>query len=372
MSFGKGTVEILSDKTLQAFNIDCNKLRRGSHQRVFVRCTRCNEEFTREWRRQHQKHACPTHIVRADGKSLKWCNGCSSYLSYNCFSKNTARADGLNSYCKACVNETPSSKKKLQKLRTARINNIENWIKWTTTRKRSECKKSGIDFDVDFDFLLNLWQQQNGLCFYAKTAMLFGENDLRSASLERRDPTQGYIKTNVVWASKSMNWAKNNSSEDEFLEFLFQMGLDTLSYPVRLECKLLSKHAQYPKRSLSTDAGYDISSIEQIIISAGCVAQVSTGIALSSPPGFYYSIDGRSSLWMRGIVPFRGIIDATYTGPLIVVLMNTSNEDYQIEPGDRIAQCVINRITHCDITIVDEFSPCYNQRGEAGFGSSGK
>jgi len=140
----------------------------------------------------------------------------------------------------------------------------------------------------------------------------------------------------------------------------------------RLECKKLHPNAKLPFRSRTTDAGYDISSIESVVIPPHGTATVATGIALSAPSGYYYTIDGRSSLWMKGIIPFRGIVDGTYTGPLIVVLMNTTDKPYVVEVNDRIAQIILHEILHCDITIVEEFSDEYNQRGERGFGSTGK
>jgi len=366
----RGSINILFDKTFELYNIDCSTLSSGSHKKVIAECDKCGEQFNREWRLRHQKHSCSTHSIR-DGLKVKWCSGCDHYLAYDLFSSNAARVDNLSSYCKTCSNRTPSSSKRRTKLAEKR-KTLEGWIKWQCARKKSESKKHGIPFDLDHEFLESQWEEQEGLCFYSKLPMTFGMNSIYSASLERRDPTAGYLQNNVVWSTKAMNWAKNTSKEDEFKDFLLQMGCDILEHPVRLECKLLNNDAVVPTRSRSTDAGYDLSSVINVVIPPGEIKTIDTGIAVSTPPGFYYTIDGRSSLWMKGILPFRGIIDATYTGPLVVVLMNTSDKEYKIDVGDRIAQMIVNKITHCDISVIDEFSPGYDQRGLAGFGSSGK
>ena len=141
---------------------------------------------------------------------------------------------------------------------------------------------------------------------------------------------------------------------------------------IRLECKLLREGAVVPNKKRFTDVGYDVSSIDDYTLPGYGTISVDTGIALSAPPGYYYTVDGRSSLWSKGILPFRGIIDATYTGPLIVGLFNMTPNPYIIKKGDRIAQLILAPIILADINIVSEFSPRYNQRGEKGFGSSGR
>ncbi|MCL4166554.1 UNVERIFIED_CONTAM: hypothetical protein GTU68_047789 [Idotea baltica] len=102
------------------------------------------------------------------------------------------------------------------------------------------------------------------------------------------------------------------------------------------------------------------------------LTKVSTGIALACPPGFYFTIEGRSGLGMKEIVPFRGIIDATYTGELLIGLINLSDTEHSIKKFDRIAQVIVQRQLDMEIVVIDEFSSTYDQRGKAGFGSSGK
>ena len=98
-------VIVLKEKTLQQYNIDCDTLTSGSHQRIFVCCQKCGEEFTREWRLRHQNHSCSINVQKNDDTKLKWCNNCESFLSYQLFNTDPTKSDGLNSYCKTCFND---------------------------------------------------------------------------------------------------------------------------------------------------------------------------------------------------------------------------------------------------------------------------
>lgn len=140
---------------------------------------------------------------------------------------------------------------------------------------------------------------------------------------------------------------------------------------VRLEVQLINDKAKVPYRKRSTDAGFDLFSIENVEIFPGKAEIIRTGINIACPPGFYYTIEGRSSLWKQGIFPNRGIIDATYTGEVVVSLVNVSGSVFVVEEGHRIAQIILHKQYDALFHIVEEFSPVYNQRGTDGFGSSG-
>lgn len=140
----------------------------------------------------------------------------------------------------------------------------------------------------------------------------------------------------------------------------------------RLECKLVHKDARYPYRKRATDAGYDIFSVKKVVVPPFSSREVPTGIKLVCPEGFYYTIEGRSGLRQNGIMPYRGIIDAGYTGDTCVFMTNATPKRYVFKVGDKIAQVLLHRVNDFDIAPVDEFSPDYVIRGEEGFGSSGK
>lgn len=148
--------------------------------------------------------------------------------------------------------------------------------------------------------------------------------------------------------------------------------LISLADAVVMEVKLVHTEARVPTRKRTTDAGYDIYACETVILPPGRATIVHTGLRLAAPPGFYYTIEGRSSLWSKGIVPNRGIIDATFNDEVVVSLVNFSPDPYEVEVGHRIAQLLLHQQLHMQFKAIDQFSPEYNQRGLQGFGSTGK
>jgi len=162
----------------------------------------------------------------------------------------------------------------------------------------------------------------------------------------------------------------NNDSTD-LIKYLLDL-LNGLSQHVRLEVQIIDKNGKLPFRKRATDAGYDIASTKDAVITPHATINIDTGIIVCPPDGFYFTIEGRSSMGMKGIIPFRGTIDATYQGHLMVALTNTSDIEYTIKKGDRIAQIVLHPIINADFQLVNEFSPIDSFRGVAGFGSSGR
>ena len=141
---------------------------------------------------------------------------------------------------------------------------------------------------------------------------------------------------------------------------------------VVLEARMIHPAAKIPSRKRNTDAGYDIYSVESLDLRPNRATIVRTGIQIAAPPGYYYTIEGRSSLWSQGVFPNRGIIDSTFCGELVVSLVNVNADVFRVESGDRIAQIILSKQYDAQFTIVEQFSEDYNQRGTNGFGSTGR
>jgi hypothetical protein len=84
-------------------------------------------------------------------------------------------------------------------------------------------KKRKHIYDVTLDDLLEIWENQGGICVYSGVKLLHpneGGNNLNTASLDRIDSKLGYVKGNLQFVSIICNQAKNNLSHEEMMEFI--------------------------------------------------------------------------------------------------------------------------------------------------------
>ncbi|MDQ6915098.1 MAG: dUTP diphosphatase [Actinomycetota bacterium] len=143
---------------------------------------------------------------------------------------------------------------------------------------------------------------------------------------------------------------------------------------MRLAVRRLSPEARLPTRSHDDDAGYDLHAAEAATVWAGQRASVGTGIAIELPAGHAALVLPRSGLAAKhgiALVNAPGLIDAGYRGEVRVLLLNTDAEEhFEVAPGDRIAQLVVVAIAAPDVVEVDVLAS--SERGEGGFGSSGR
>ncbi|MBQ7123741.1 MAG: dUTP diphosphatase [Oscillospiraceae bacterium] len=142
-----------------------------------------------------------------------------------------------------------------------------------------------------------------------------------------------------------------------------------------IKVKKVRENAVIPKIATSGSAAADLYACidEPLTVSARGSAVVPTGIAIAVPEGFGAFIFARSGLGIKhGIAPRNcvGVIDSDYRGEIAVGLMNNSDDDYTINPGDRIAQMAIMPVMAAEYIEADELSD--TERGKGGFGSTGK
>lgn len=139
-----------------------------------------------------------------------------------------------------------------------------------------------------------------------------------------------------------------------------------------IDFTLIRDTAKIPTRAHDTDAGLDLYAAESATVMAGSVTSVSTGFSLLIPPGYVGLIWPRSGMATKnGIDTMAGVIDAGYTGEIIVAL--TSHDDteiHSIEIGDKIAQLLIQPIPAFTLNQVSSLPG--TTRAKAGFGSTGR
>ena len=93
---------------------------------------------------------------------------------------------------------------------------------------------------------------------------------------------------------------------------------------------------------------------------------------ISLPEKFEGQIRPRSGLAINhGITVLNspGTIDSDYRGELGVILINLSNEQYKVMPGERVAQLVVSNFSKINWKLVEDLGN--SKRGKSGFGSSG-
>jgi dUTP pyrophosphatase len=128
-----------------------------------------------------------------------------------------------------------------------------------------------------------------------------------------------------------------------------------------------------PKYQTQGSAGCDLYSNEYLKIKPGQRAMVATGLKIELPPGFEAQVRTRSGLAAKyGITVLNspGTVDEDYRGEIKVILLNTGDEEFIVNKGDRIAQLVFSRVFRGIFQPTDSLST--TSRGSGGFGSTGK
>ena len=142
-----------------------------------------------------------------------------------------------------------------------------------------------------------------------------------------------------------------------------------------IKIKIVNKGNQpLPKYQTSQSAGMDLrANIDAPVLLKPLDRKlIPTGLHIALPEGYEAQIRPRSGLVIKNgitIINTPGTIDPDYRGDVGVILVNISNEDFVVQPGDRIAQMVINKFEQAEFELVEELDE--TERGEGGFGHTG-
>ena len=144
---------------------------------------------------------------------------------------------------------------------------------------------------------------------------------------------------------------------------------------MEIDIKRVSDTAKLPETGSKYAAGYDLFAdiAEAITIAPHETVMISTGVAVAIPEGYFGGVFARSGLSAKeGLRPANctGVVDADYRGTVKVALHNDSITERIVEPQQKIAQLVIMPYLSVTFHEVDELDE--TQRGEGGFGSTGK
>jgi dUTP pyrophosphatase len=133
----------------------------------------------------------------------------------------------------------------------------------------------------------------------------------------------------------------------------------------------------YPLPQYATEgsSGMDIRANIQEIITLQSLERVlvPTGIFIELPAGYEAQIRPRSGLAVKqGITCLNtpGTVDSDYRGEIKIILVNLSAQEQLIQPGERIAQMVVQKVEKISWQEVDVLE--VSVRNSGGFGSTGK
>mgnify|MGYP002771609201 FL=1 len=160
-------------------------------------------------------------------------------------------------------------------------------------------------------------------------------------------------------------------------------------FAINVKIKRLSETAKIPTKAHESDAAFDIyadiqdtfvpfgKSIDEsekgIKVMPGQTVKVHTGFSTEIPIGYWGAVYARSGLATKqGLRPANcvAVIDAEYRGEWLIPLHNDSSDVQIIHHGDRIAQFMLAPVIETSFEEVSELNS--SDRGEGGFGSSGK
>ena len=144
---------------------------------------------------------------------------------------------------------------------------------------------------------------------------------------------------------------------------------------VRVLFKRLDSRVKLPKYKTSGSSGMDLMAFteKKIIIKPNSSALIPTGLSLAIPEDTEIQIRPRSGLAAKSsitVLNTPGTIDSDYRGEIKIILFNHSQEEFEVNNNDRIAQMVLTPILKIEFEETNELPGTI--RGGGGFGSTGK
>ena len=143
---------------------------------------------------------------------------------------------------------------------------------------------------------------------------------------------------------------------------------DIVDVPIQI-----SETATLPSYQTQGAAGMDLCCSESFAIESMERKLVGTGIRIAIPEGYEGQVRPRSGLAIRhgiSLVNSPGTIDSDYRGEVKLILINFGKEAVQFSQGERIGQLVLCPVVRAWLKVIDGLDG--TERGEAGFGSTGR
>ena len=141
---------------------------------------------------------------------------------------------------------------------------------------------------------------------------------------------------------------------------------------MKIEFLRFNSSAIPPTQGTKDSAGFDLYSVENVIVPANSIKIIKTDIGYNIFTGYFGEIYAKSSLAIRCTELSGGVIDSDCGGPVSVIFFNFSNKSIEIEKGNRFRQIDFHKIAnHPVLREADKFED-KTDRGEGSFGSTNK
>lgn len=176
-----------------------------------------------------QKAAAKRVKVTDDG--MKLCKKCAEYKPANTEYFLKDKKGYFYPYCRECKKEylksrkntTPLTKEELyeRKLSKQKVARSKKWANYLVDSSRNSAKRYGREFDIDVDYILDLYEKQNQKCYWYGIDLEPSPVSKYPAkpSIDRLDNNKGYVKGNIVISCMAANYGRNSCDVEVFKNF---------------------------------------------------------------------------------------------------------------------------------------------------------
>jgi dUTP pyrophosphatase len=140
----------------------------------------------------------------------------------------------------------------------------------------------------------------------------------------------------------------------------------------KIEVEVL-EGGKMPTKAHPTDAGFDVYATDDVVIRNGEVVKHPLNIRMKLPAGSWARIETKSGLGSKGMLVYAGVVDEAYRGvPHVIATNLIQGGELLIKKGQKIAQITMNPHSNSFYMEQVDSVDTSTERGEGGFGSSGK
>ena len=233
-------------------------------------CKPCHSEYTKA-------HRATLNNPRST--EAKKCTVCDEIKDAEHFGSDTRNSDGLDSCCKACENKQAKARRDKWSL--------EQFLRHRYNGACERAKKKGKPLELVFDDLMNLWNNQRGLCALTGIKMTHKSEGIYNGSIDRIDSSKGYTVDNIQLVTKIAQTIKWDNDMETLKLLMKQIGnyegvkgTKALSEQMKEfieQCLTQSRNRHNQLTEKGRDHAYDIDQeyIEKLYVEQGGVCAIS-------------------------------------------------------------------------------------------------